>query len=93
MNFRILGTLQAEVDGRLVDLGPPKQRSLLALLLLNGNQTVATDRLIDLIWGEAPSSYRCPLDPNLRISPPQAPRRQRRANRNPIAGLQPESSS
>lgn len=53
MNFRILGTLQAEVDGRLVDLGPPKQRSLLALLLLNGNQTVATDRLIDLIWGEA----------------------------------------
>jgi basic membrane lipoprotein Med (substrate-binding protein (PBP1-ABC) superfamily)/DNA-binding SARP family transcriptional activator len=53
MNFRILGTLQAEVDGRLVDLGPPKQRSLLALLLLNGNQSVATDRLIDLIWGEA----------------------------------------
>ena len=54
MNFRILGTLQAEVDGKLVDLGPPKQRSLLALLLLNGNQSVATDRLIDLIWGEAP---------------------------------------
>ena len=54
MNFRILGTLQAEVDGKVVDLGPPKQRSLLALLLLNGNQTVATDRLIDLIWGEAP---------------------------------------
>ncbi|HVR32456.1 MAG TPA: winged helix-turn-helix domain-containing protein, partial [Acidimicrobiia bacterium] len=53
MNFRILGTLQAEVDGKLVDLGPPKQRSLLALLLLNANQSVATDRLIDLIWGEA----------------------------------------
>ncbi|HKY48960.1 MAG TPA: BTAD domain-containing putative transcriptional regulator, partial [Acidimicrobiia bacterium] len=52
MNFRILGSLQAEVEGELVDLGPPKQRSLLALLLLNGNQTVATDRLIDLIWGE-----------------------------------------
>jgi basic membrane lipoprotein Med (substrate-binding protein (PBP1-ABC) superfamily)/DNA-binding SARP family transcriptional activator len=54
MNFRILGTLQAEVDGRLVDLGPPKQRSLLAILLLNANQSVATDRLIDLIWGDAP---------------------------------------
>ena len=53
MNFRILGTLRAEVDGQMVDLGPPKQRSLLALLLLNGNQSVATDRLIDLIWGEA----------------------------------------
>ena len=53
MNFRILGTLQAEVDGEPVDLGPPKQRALLALLLLNANQLVATDRLIDLIWGEA----------------------------------------
>ncbi|MGH8959319.1 MAG: BMP family ABC transporter substrate-binding protein [Acidimicrobiia bacterium] len=53
MNFRILGTLQAEVDGKLIDLGPPKQRALLALLLLDNNQVVATDRLIDLIWGEA----------------------------------------
>lgn len=53
MNFRILGNLAVEVDGTLVDLGPPKQRSLLALLLLNGNQSIATDRLIDLIWGEA----------------------------------------
>ena len=60
MNFRILGSLQAEVEGELVDLGPPKQRSLLALLLLNGNQTVATDRLIDLIWGEfRPSPLDC----------------------------------
>lgn len=52
MNFRILGTLQAEVDGRVVDLGPPKQRALLALLLLDANQVVATDRLVDAIWGE-----------------------------------------
>lgn len=52
MNFRILGTVQAEVEGKLVDLGPPKQRALLALLLLSSNQVVATDRLIDLIWGE-----------------------------------------
>ena len=52
MNFRILGTVQAEVEGKLVDLGPPKQRALLALLLLNSNQVVATDRLVDLIWGE-----------------------------------------
>ncbi|HJU52568.1 MAG TPA: BMP family ABC transporter substrate-binding protein [Acidimicrobiia bacterium] len=52
MNFRILGTLRAEVDGKPVDLGPPKQRALMALLLLHGNQVVATDRLVDLIWGE-----------------------------------------
>ncbi len=52
MNFRILGTVQAEVEGKPVDLGPAKQRALLALLLLNSNQVVATDRLIDLIWGE-----------------------------------------
>ncbi|HJU81427.1 MAG TPA: BMP family ABC transporter substrate-binding protein [Acidimicrobiia bacterium] len=53
MKFRILGTVEAEVDGTLVDLGPPKQRALLALLLLNANQIVSSDRLIDLIWGEA----------------------------------------
>jgi len=52
MQFRILGTLDAEVDGGPIDLGPPKQRSLLAVLLLHLNQVVPTERLIELVWGE-----------------------------------------
>ncbi|HUO45607.1 MAG TPA: BTAD domain-containing putative transcriptional regulator [Acidimicrobiia bacterium] len=52
MQFRILGTLDAEVDGGPIDLGPPKQRSLLAVLLLHLNEVVPTERLVELVWGE-----------------------------------------
>jgi DNA-binding SARP family transcriptional activator/DNA-binding beta-propeller fold protein YncE len=54
MEFRILGPLEAEQDGRLVLLGGRKQRALLALLLLHANAPVPRDRLIDEIWGDEP---------------------------------------
>jgi len=37
-----------------VQLGGPKQRALLALLLLDAGRAVSTDRLIDALWGEHP---------------------------------------
>jgi DNA-binding SARP family transcriptional activator/tetratricopeptide (TPR) repeat protein len=52
MEFRILGPLEVVVDGRSLDLGAAKQRALLAVLLLEGNRVVSTDRLIDALWGE-----------------------------------------
>jgi DNA-binding SARP family transcriptional activator/ABC-type glycerol-3-phosphate transport system substrate-binding protein/tRNA A-37 threonylcarbamoyl transferase component Bud32 len=52
LQFRILGSLQFERDGNSVDLGSYKQRSLLALMLLNPNQIVSTDRILDELWGE-----------------------------------------
>jgi hypothetical protein len=55
--FRILGTFQVISNGASLQLGPPKQRALLAILLLDVNQIVSTDRLIELIWGgRAPRS-------------------------------------
>jgi DNA-binding SARP family transcriptional activator len=54
VEFRILGPLEAEQDGRLVPLGGRKQRALLALLLLHANAVVPRDRLIDEIWGDEP---------------------------------------
>ncbi len=54
MDFRILGPLEAEEDGRLLALGGAKQRALLALLLLHANEVVPRDRLIDELWGERP---------------------------------------
>jgi DNA-binding SARP family transcriptional activator len=55
MEFRILGPLEVEVDGRPVALGGPKQRTLLALLLLSPNRAVSVDRLADALWaGEPP---------------------------------------
>ena len=54
MEFRILGPLEVEEDGRQVPLGGEKQRALLALLLLSRGRPVSTDRLIDEVWGGRP---------------------------------------
>jgi DNA-binding SARP family transcriptional activator len=53
IEFRILGPLEASTDGRLLPLGSPRQRALLALLLVHANETVARDRLIDELWAES----------------------------------------
>jgi DNA-binding SARP family transcriptional activator len=54
MVFRILGPLEVIEDGQPLPLGPPKQRMLLAALLLRSNEAVSTDELIDALWGEHP---------------------------------------
>jgi YVTN family beta-propeller protein len=54
MQFRLLGPLEASLDGVELDLGSRKQRAVLALLLLNANRVIPTDRLIDELWGERP---------------------------------------
>jgi DNA-binding SARP family transcriptional activator len=54
--FRLLGPLEAVVDGKPVHLAAAKPRALLALLLLNRNQVVSTDRLIDELWDEPPAT-------------------------------------
>ena len=53
----MLGPLEVLSDGRPLQLGTPQQRALLALLLLNANQVVTTDRLAEELWpGDAPKS-------------------------------------
>ena len=54
MDYRILGPLEVLDGGRPVDLGTPKQRSLLALLVLHAGTPVPTDRLADLLWDGSP---------------------------------------
>src|SRR4029453_1209134 len=57
MEFKVLGPLEVLSDGRPLQLGPPQQRALLALLLLNANQVVTTDRLAEELWhGEVPKT-------------------------------------
>jgi WD40 repeat protein/DNA-binding SARP family transcriptional activator len=46
IEFRILGPLVVRVGGEAVALGGPKQRGVLAMLLLNANRVVSRDRLI-----------------------------------------------
>ena len=54
MQFRILGPLEVSAGDAVATLGAPKQRALLAVLLLHLGEIVPIDRLIDLLWGEHP---------------------------------------
>jgi DNA-binding SARP family transcriptional activator len=54
MYFRILGPLEVVEDGKALPLGGPRQRALLAILLLRANQVVSNDRLTDELWAEDP---------------------------------------
>jgi WD40 repeat protein/DNA-binding SARP family transcriptional activator len=52
LEFRILGPLSVRVDGETVPVGGPKQRALLALLLLSANRVVSRERLIEELFVE-----------------------------------------
>jgi len=52
MEYRVLGQVEASRDGRPVALGSFRRRSLLAFLLMHGNEVISTDRLIDELWGD-----------------------------------------
>jgi DNA-binding SARP family transcriptional activator/tetratricopeptide (TPR) repeat protein len=54
VEFRILGPLEVLDGERRVPLGGAKRRAVLALLLLDANQVVSTERLIDGVWGDEP---------------------------------------
>ncbi|MEV6711502.1 BTAD domain-containing putative transcriptional regulator [Lentzea sp. NPDC051208] len=48
---RVLGEVGAEIDGRSVDLGTPRQRCVLAALAVDAGQVVPVDRLVERVWG------------------------------------------
>ncbi|MBM7790972.1 AfsR/SARP family transcriptional regulator [Tenggerimyces flavus] len=59
MFFRVLGPVELLARGRPVDLGPQRQRALLAVLLFSPRRVVPAATLIDRIWGaSAPASVR-----------------------------------
>ncbi|GAQ57553.1 AfsR/SARP family transcriptional regulator [Streptomyces acidiscabies] len=80
VEFRVLGPVEAAVDGRWVDLGAPKQRAALVLLVSQVGQPVSVDALVDALWeGRPPQSAITSLHAyiaNLRraLEPHRAPR-------------------
>src|SRR5690242_3770212 len=55
--FGILGPLEVLRSGRAVPLGGPRQRAVLAVLLLQANRVVSVDRLVEDVWeGHAPEA-------------------------------------
>ena len=55
MRFSLLGPLEVRDDqDHPVRIGEGRQRSVLVLLLLHRNERVASEWLVDALWGEAP---------------------------------------
>jgi DNA-binding SARP family transcriptional activator len=53
--FRVLGPLEAEVDGVTVTPTAAKERTLLAILVMSGGRVIAADRLVEELWPQLPA--------------------------------------
>jgi SARP family transcriptional regulator, regulator of embCAB operon len=60
--FGVLGPLQICIGDDVVPLGTPKQRAVLAMLVINRNRPVGTDALIEAAWEQFP-----PPDPRTSL--------------------------
>jgi len=52
VRFAVLGPLEVSGEDGSISLGGPKQRIVLAHLVLSANQVVPAEHLIDAVWGE-----------------------------------------
>ena len=51
--FRLLGPLELASGGAVLPVGGPRQRALLAFLLLHADEVVKRGSLIDALWGSS----------------------------------------
>jgi DNA-binding SARP family transcriptional activator len=54
LGFGVLGPLLVTANGTRMPLGAPKQRAVLAMLVINRNRPVSVDSLISAVWDEDP---------------------------------------
>ncbi|MFI5532558.1 AfsR/SARP family transcriptional regulator [Kitasatospora sp. NPDC051853] len=52
--FQLLGPVRGRLDGRELELGPPLQRAVLAVLLLRAGRPVGPGELVEALWGQCP---------------------------------------
>lgn len=62
MQFRVLGSLEVRRGDTAVEIGSPRQRTLLAALLAQAGSVVSVDALTEVLWGAQP-----PADPRNAI--------------------------
>lgn len=56
LSFTVLGPVRGWRDGVELELGPPTQRAILAVLLARTGQPVHLGEFVDILWGEDPPS-------------------------------------
>lgn len=54
VEIALLGEVSARVGGRRVELGPARQRCVLAALAVDVNRTVSVEQLTERVWGAEP---------------------------------------
>jgi len=54
VRVRVLGPVEVEAGGRLLDLGAPKPRRLLSVLALHRGRPVSPETIVEALWGEEP---------------------------------------
>jgi len=54
MKFKVLGPMEVRRGDQALALGGPKQRALLAILLIEANHVVGLERLAELLWRDEP---------------------------------------
>ena len=54
VRYLMLGPVTALVDGRPADLGGPRQRGVLVVLLSEAGRLVPASHIVDAIWGDEP---------------------------------------
>ncbi len=54
LEYGVLGPLQMSVGGAPLPLGTPKQRAVLAMLLMNRNRPVSSESLVHAAWEQFP---------------------------------------
>ena len=80
LRLGVLGEMTAVRAGRRIDLGGPRQRAVLGLLVLARGDVVPADRMIDALWGEStPPSASSALQAYVshlrrRLEPDRGPR-------------------
>ncbi len=57
VRLAVLGPLVASRGGERLDLGPPKQSAVLAVLLVKANQPVSVNTVVDAVWAEQPPAH------------------------------------
>ncbi|MEU5259334.1 AfsR/SARP family transcriptional regulator [Amycolatopsis sp. NPDC021455] len=61
IEFRLLGPLEVRARGRRLAVGGPRQRAVLAALLLRADRVATVDYLARAVWGRPPASMRANL--------------------------------